>query len=181
MHRVVVGFCVAPFATPLAILFVFSLLHLFGVGELGDADFQSLLASVAIFAIFATPIAIGMTVLGAIPAFVLLRRRNRLRLRDFARVGIVLGGLPFLVFFVWVVVRQVWGAVSFFGWDHPDFGLKPTALGLLSDVPQAAWWLGLGVVSGLASAASFWGIAIRGNHPIYPTSGGGIGDDSLHS
>jgi hypothetical protein len=168
MRKVVIGFLAAPCVTPLAIWVCFSLFYLFGIGGFERGGYGLVLSTTWLFADFATPIAYVATIIGAVPAFILFRRRHLLGLKHLVTLGTALGLLPFLVYFAYVALWEVARALSR-GWDQPSFGTKATLLRLMGDVPTALAWSALGIYCGMASATFFWVFAIRGNAAIDPS------------
>jgi hypothetical protein len=160
-RRLAFGFLLAALAAvPIMIFMLFSTLYLFRLGWFRDWDYAIVLMNVYIWAICATPIGVAVTFLGALPAHLWFRKRGWTSLRYYAILGFVLGVLPLLVFDIFVVVSALWSSLRF-GWGDTFLGPKAAVRSLLSDIPVAAAFAGVGASCGVAAAAVFWVVAVR--------------------
>jgi len=170
VRRIVIGFLVAPFATPFAIWLSFSLLYILGVENFRGRSYGSVLTGTSVFSAYAIPLAAIVTLVGAVPTFYFLNRRQLIDLRHLFLAGIILGLLPFVLFFAWVALQEWWSSITFFGWSDPNFGIAATIRKQIGDLDTAAIWLILGATSGVSASVLFWVIAVRNNLYVQQTS-----------
>lgn len=141
-------------ATPLAIAAVMAIAD--AAGLFGDNG--GLIGTVVVFSLYATPIALVMTVIAGWPLARAAIRRGRTRVRDFTILGAALGALPFVGYFAYVLGFDAWhlavGSSSRSG--------REVASGWLLDSPEVLAWIALGATCGIASALAFWVVAVRG-------------------
>ena len=117
-----------------------------------------MVGTIVVFALYATPIALVVVLLAGWPLALLAQKRGRTRMRDFALLGALLGALPFVAYFAYVMGFEAW---------HVAVGSSPAsgrevASGWLADAPKALAWIALGATCGVASALAFWVVAVRG-------------------
>lgn len=94
-----------------------------------------------------------VTVFGAVPGFIWLRRRGRLSLRSLVILGVVLGNVPLGLIMLGVLGTHAANGTR--GWETLGTawgGLRGTARLVL-----------LGTAYGAASAAAFWLVGVRGS------------------
>jgi hypothetical protein len=160
MRRWLLGFLVAPLATPPALAALFLLGWMTQIGWFRGKDLPSVFNGTLGFTLPAIVLAYAVVLLGALPTYLVLRRRRSLRVGDCLLAGAMLGVLPFLLFDLFVAAAEIWQALRS-GWTRESFGILATARRLIADVPDALPWLVCGVVSGLASSFVFYRIAVR--------------------
>ena len=148
------GLLAAVAATPLAIAAVMAVAD--AAGLFGDD--QGVVGTIVVFALYATPIALVVALLAGWPLALLALKRGRSRMRDFALLGALLGALPFVAYFAYVMGFEAWHVASG-TWPAPG---GEVAARWLADAPQAFAWIALGATCGVASALAFWGVAVRG-------------------
>ncbi len=148
------GLVAAVLATPLAIAAVLAIAD--AAGLFGDDG--GLIGTVVVFSFYAMPIALVMTAVVGWPLAQQAVRRGRTRMRDFALLGALLGALPFVAYFAYVMGFEAWQVASR-AWPAPGGEL---AARWLADAPQAFAWIALGATCGIASALAFWVVAVRG-------------------
>ena len=156
------GFLIAPLATPLALTAVFLLGWMTQIGWFRGRDLPSVFDSIRWFALPAIVLAYVVVLLGALPSYLVLRRRKSLGVGDCLLAGAILGVLPFLLFDLFVVAAEIWQAVRS-GWARESFGLLATVRRLIADIPDALPWLLCGVASGVAGSFVFYRIAVQGS------------------
>ena len=161
MWRLVLGIVLAPLSTPLAILVLFTVEYLLGLGWFNGKDYSLVITSAWVYAWFATPLAYSVALLLAIPSFLWFRRRGWLSFLHAVGAGTLLGTIPFFLFDLWVLGHDIVSSFRW-GWRHESFGLISTMARLVRDVPIALIWAGMGAWCGAVAAACFWCLAIRG-------------------
>jgi hypothetical protein len=124
------------------------------------ADRANLVASVA--TVFAY-LAVGLV---GLPIVHWWSRWRTLALGDLARLGLALGGVPFLVYGVIGLGIGLWEVLS----QPPDpmYGAWNRWLRQLREMVVLT---GLGAASGMATAALYWAIAVRGSGKGSPPAG----------
>jgi hypothetical protein len=100
-----------------------------------------------------TIIGLVVTVCGAVPGFIFLRRRGRLSLSSLVILGVVLGNVPLAVIMVGVLAANSHDGT--FGWR--------TLSNASGGISGAVSLVLLGTAYGAASAATFWLIGVRGS------------------
>jgi hypothetical protein len=165
MRRWLLGFLVAPLATPPTLAALFLLGWTTQVGWFRGKDLPSVVTGTLGFTLPAIVLAYAVVLLGALPTYLVLRRRKSLRVGDCLLAGAILGVFPFLLFDLFVAVADIWQALRS-GWTRGSFGLVATARRLIADIPDTLPWLVCGVASGLASSFVFYRIAVRRSAPL---------------
>jgi hypothetical protein len=156
MLRFGLGAILSPLATPLAIWCVTAVFWMLEVGNFGGPDsiaehsrrLELLLGPGMLLAYF-------MMLVAGLPMAAWSERRGRTRYADAVKIGVLVGVLPFMLYFL-----SVTAAVVALGVRRSD--LAASVRELTGTLPDAVQWLVLAVASGTASASLFWAIAWRG-------------------
>lgn len=139
--KTIAGFILAPLAAPVAIAGAFTIAWLLRLDWFADRSLQTLLAAILMFATYAPFFAYPVAVLLGIPAYVIARNRKWLALPQSLAIGIIVAVAPLFAFWAYVAVKD--GTYA------------------LTELRDAMWWTFLFALSGAASGAAFWWIAMR--------------------
>jgi hypothetical protein len=150
--RLFAGFVVQPFAAAVLGFTVFPLIELSGRAINGGASADPMGAAISI-GLGAGVAAFFVTVGGAFPAVVWFLKRGPLTLKHILWGGVVLGNLPFAVIVPPAAMTR-----------HAEAGA--TGFGPLAAMRALA----AGAIFGLAGAALFWVISIRGTEMERPSA-----------
>lgn len=148
------GIVAATLAAPVAIAVAFTVLRVLRVGWFAGKGLGLVATNIAVYAGFAAPIALGVSLLAGLPLATWLARRGRSRAIHFVLLGASLGALPFLLFDAYVVAYELVAAFR-----HED-ELGRVVRRFLADVPFALSWLALGVWCGVWSSLAYWLVAV---------------------
>ena len=158
--RATSGFLVSPMIIPFTIWVVYSLCYLVHVPGFAAYDYSTVRGWASTMSFIAVVIGYLITIVFAVPGFVLFRRRGWSKGRHYLTLGACLGALPFVAYDVYALAFDLICTVSM-GWRHSFFGIAPTFLRVVHQLPVATGWLGLGASCGISVSMLFWLIAVR--------------------
>jgi len=158
--RFVVGFLVAPLIIPIALLSVFTVASYVDIPKFRARDFAELLSRTLGFSVLVLIIGYLVTLLIAMPVVAWLLGRGQATRTRILALGAGLGGLPFLVYFGYVVVWEL-GKAAGYPLDAVGLGLWARLDRLSRDVPEALVWVTAGTTCGVATAGALWVLVFR--------------------
>lgn len=164
MRRLVLGFVLAPLATPLAIWLTFSLAHLLRLGGFGVGPYRRVIEVAVGWSYPGLTVAYLVMLMGGVPVVSYARRRGWTGLGAFVALGAALGAAPFLLFFavrlgVALLRSLARGGEPSPGWEDLGRGLTE----MIGELPVVGGWVSPFVASGMVCAATFWIVAVSRN------------------
>jgi hypothetical protein len=161
-RKLLVGFTLAPLASTAAAFVWMGGSLVSGLGPSPSSTAREFLEGFGFLVGGVLTVAILVNLFFGVPAFLWLRKRNRITLSAALLAGATVGVVPFALTFAGLIGLGLW-RIAFEGFEAADRSKE-----LFEAAPAAIWWLLLGAFSGTAGALLFWFIAIRGQAPPGP-------------
>src|SRR6185436_1950051 len=104
--RTVIAFVIAPLVIPFALALVYLVCDLVHLPGFEAESYGGIVNGVSVTSAFAVPIGYLVTLMGAVPAFFIFRRKGWFQLRHYLVLGIILGAMPFAAYDLYILAYE---------------------------------------------------------------------------